>query len=135
MQKCFNRCQNCTLFCISAVFKYFSFNNTFVLPGEKNKWVLCGDTASPYMLQGSLVLPWCTSQSSVLAVVTQKELKTTAQSLDLKFPTGGADLVACINVFQGHLATVKKKKSFCCSFQIELNICSGVNYRRKISSC
>lgn len=45
---------------------------------------------------------------SVAAVVTQKLLKTTAQSLDLKVPTGGTDLIAFANVFQGSLPTVKK---------------------------
>lgn len=49
----------------------------------------------------SLVLFTQAAQSSVAAVVTQKELKTTARSLDLKFPTGGVDLTAFANVFQG----------------------------------
>lgn len=65
------------------------------------------------------------------AAVTQKQFKTTAQSLDLKFPTAGADLIAFAKVFQGSLATAKKILS--CYFQTDHNICQGVNYIKEKS--
>lgn len=45
---------------------------------------------------------------SVAAAVTQKLLKTAAQSLDLKLPTGGTDPIAFANISQGSLPTVKQ---------------------------
>lgn len=104
ISKCRNECRYVsTDVRIVHCFVFLLFSNIFHLTTplfwqERKKMQPCPSTV-------------CFTQAAwrpVAAVVTQKQFKTMAQTLDLKFPTGGADLIAFVKVLQGSLATAKK---------------------------